>query len=376
MRLHRSLTFIILSFVYFLFVGCSSDGGSSTPAASTDINIAGTWTITETGKDSNCQDETPVDEFILQVAQEGTSSIVTITDVKWNETYIGTLNDHTLSWSGSFQQDANNIAGITTLHSMTATIDASCNNLTGSASWTWTATEGEPYSCSGTTTFTGAREPAIGCGTTTTTGSPTGVWEGIFTETGSGLSSGLAGIVQGDQIRLISESTNDASVGTISVSGGSFTASMTDYTFGEPNGETTSLDGAFVAGSTMSGTFDVSDGTTGTFSLTYDPVTDKGSSLAVTAGTWTGGGLTLTIDNAGAVTGFDTSSCSYQGSVGIIDAAVNIYSASVDVSSCGTSDGAYTGYAVVSDTSGGTDNTLNVVVHNANFIVAGSLIKN
>lgn len=373
MRLHRSFAYIILSFIYLLFMGCSS-GGDSTPAATTDINIAGVWTIQETDKDAPSCNEVDLDRFDLTVTQNGSS--VTITDVDGNS-FPGTLNDHTLSWSGSFPQDSpfTLTAGITTISSMTATIDASCNSLTGNASWTWTSTEGPAFTCSGTTTFTGTRDPAIGCGTTTS-GTPTGVWEGRFTETGTGLFTDVAGIVQGDQIRLISDSNTEASAGTITVSGGSFTASMADYDSGVANGFTTSLTGTFTAGSAMSGTFDVSDGATGSFSLTYDPVTDKGSSLAATTGTWTNGGLTLTISSAGAVTGSDIDSCNYIGSIGIIDSAVNIYSASVTVS-CpgGIGDGTYNGYAVISDTSGLTNNTLNVVVHNASFLVSGALTK-
>jgi hypothetical protein len=309
----------------------------------------------------------PEEVLVLTVTQDGTSSSIGITDSEGNA-FTGTLNDHTLTWSGSYPQDApDGTAGTTTLNPMTATIDASCNTLTGNASWTWTATEGEPYSCSGTTTFTGTREPAIGCGTTTTTttGSPTGVWEGTFTESGSGLSTDVAGIVQGDQIRLISEQLGETSAGTISVSGGDFTASMTDYDLGLPNGETTSLtNGTFTAGSVMSGSFNVTDGTSGTFSLTYDPVTDKGSSLAVIAGNWAGALLNITILNDGSLTG-TSGTCGFQGAVSIIDAAVNIYGLSVTVSTCTGLDGSYNGYAVVSDTLGAND-TLNVVVLNDN----------
>ena len=372
MRLHRSLTFIILSFVYFLFVGCSSGGGSSTPAATTDINIEGVWKITETEKISTTCEEIQNETFDLTVTQNGSS--VTIRDVDGN-TFSGTLNDHTLTWSGSFPQDSpfSNTSGITNLTSMTATIDASCNNLTGNASWTWTATEGTPFSCSGTTTFTGSRTPASGCGTTTTTDSLTGIWEGTFTESGS--SFDLAAIVQGNQIRLITQSGNGVSVGTISVSGTSFTASTTDYEVGGTVVGTTSFTGTFTAKSAMSGSYTSNDGTTGTFSLTYDTVTDKGSSLSTTAGTWSGDGLTLTVDNAGLITGFDTSLCSYQGTVSIIDPAVNIYGLSTTVSSCGLADGTYNGYAAVSDTGGLVNNTLNFVVNNASVVVLGELFR-
>ena len=373
MRLHRSIIFIILSFVYFLFVGCSS-GGDGATTATTSLDIAGVWTITETDKDAPSCNEVVLETFNLTVTQNGSS--VTITDVDGN-TFSGTLNGSTLTWSGSFPQDSpiSGTAGITTLNSMSATIDASCNSLTGNASWTWTSTEGPAFTCSGTTVFTGARTPASGCGTTTT-GSPTGVWEGTFTE--SGISNDVVGVVQCDQIRLISELTGDASVGTISVSGGSFSATrMTDYTiFGPPNGEFTSLTGTFTAGSVMSGTFDVTDGTSGDFSLTYDPVTDKGSSLTMTAGTWVGTNtlLQFTVDNVGAITGTN-GTCSYGGAVSIIDAAVNIYDLSITVSTCPGLDGTYSGYAVISDTIGGTNNTLNIVVHNASLLVVDSFLK-
>ena len=151
MRLHKSLTFIILSLVYFLFVGCSSDGGSSTPAASTDINIAGVWTITETSKPSDCSEPAPREIFDLTVTQDGTSSSIGITDPEGN-TFTGTLNDHTLTWSGSYDDPQGGTPGTLTINSMSATIDASCNSLTGNAIWTWSATDGSGYSCTGTTT--------------------------------------------------------------------------------------------------------------------------------------------------------------------------------------------------------------------------------
>ena len=160
MKLDRSLIYI-LSFAYFLLVGCSSSGGGGTPAATTDINIAGVWTITETDKQSADCTEIRLDTFDLTVTQDGSN--VTVTDADGNS-FTGTLNDQTLSWTGSFAQDSpfSGTAGITTITQLTANIDESCNSLTGTSSWTWTATEGEPFTCSGTTTFTGTRDPAIG----------------------------------------------------------------------------------------------------------------------------------------------------------------------------------------------------------------------
>ena len=378
MRLNDSLKYSAFLFISALVAGCSSGGDDGGTAASTDINIAGTWTITETSKPSNCELPAPLETLVLQAEQVGTSSSVTIIDQEANR-FAATLNDHTLTWTGTYAQDApDGTGGTIALNPMTATIDASCNSLTGTASWTWTATEGEPYSCTGTTNFPGEREPAIGCGTTTpppTSGTPTGIWEGTFTESGSVPVEAVA-VIQGDQIRVVSEDVAAGLVGTVSVSGTSFTASTTDYMlFGPPTGITTSLSGTFTAGSAISGTYTSSDGSSGTMSLTYDTVTDKGSSLATIAASWVSSASTLqfSIDNAGAITGSD-GTCNFGGSVSIIDPAVNIYNMTLIVSTCPGVDGTYGGYAAVSDTVG-TNDTLNIIVHNANLMLVDQLFK-
>lgn len=378
MRFSDGLKYSAFLFLCTLVVACSSGGDDGGTAASTDINIAGTWTITETSKPSNCELPAPPETLVLQAEQDGTSSSVTIIDEEGNR-FAATLNDHTLTWTGTYEQDApDGTAGIITLNPMTATIDASCNSLTGTASWTWTATEGEPYSCTGTTNFTGEREPAIGCGTTTpppATSTPTGIWEGTFTESGSVAVQSVA-IIQGDQIRVVSEDAVAGLVGTISVSGTSFTATTTDYDlFGGPTGITTNLSGTFTAGSAISGTFTSSDGSSGTMSLTYDTVTDKGSSLATIAAFWVSSvtPLQFSIDNTGAITGTD-GFCNFGGSVSIIDAAVNIYDMTLIISNCLTSNGTYSGFAAVSDTFG-TNDTLNIIVNDADSMFVDQLFK-
>jgi hypothetical protein len=378
MRFNDGLKYSAFLFLCTLVVACSSGGDDGGTAASTDINIAGTWTITETSKPSNCEQPAPPETLVLQAEQDGTSSSVTIIDEEGNR-FAATLNDRTLTWTGTYDQDApDGTGGIITLNPMTATIDASCNSLTGTASWTWTATEGEPYSCTGTTNFTGEREPAIGCGTTTpppATSTPTGIWEGTFTESGSVPVEAVA-VIQGDQIRVVSEDAAAGLVGTISVSGTSFTASTTDYVlFGGPTGITTSLSGTFTAGSAISGTFTSSDGSSGTMSLTYDTVTDKGASLATIAASWVSSTtpLQFSIDNAGLITGTD-GTCNFGGSVSIIDAAVNIYNMTLILSTCPGIDGTYGGYAAVSDTFG-TNDTLNIILHDVDLMLVDQLFK-
>ena len=122
--------------------------------------------------------------------------------------------------------------------------------------------------------------------TAPTTADGTGVWEGTFTENGVGTFD-LIGLIEGNQLWFISIDAGAIYVGTVAVSGSSFTSTATGFQIGGTVFATTNLTGTIVSKSTISGTFTTSYGTTGSFSLTYDPVTDKGSSLAVAAGTWT-----------------------------------------------------------------------------------------
>jgi len=282
MRLHKSLTFIILTVVYFLFVGCSSDGGSSTPAASTDINIAGAWTITETSKNSNCDLEAPLETFLLAVVQVGTSSSIGITDSDGN-TFTGTLNDHTLTWSGSYAQDApDGTAGITTLTSMTATIAPSCNSLTGNASWSWRSTEGEPYSCSGTTNFTGTRDPAIGCGTTTST--PTSVTHALLNGTWKSNCGITSSVTSNDITAVFNNGIGGLTATTYSDNSCSTIAMQELGTLSYTLGSDVTVDGS-VAGITTATQIDLTDTTVGSSTngeITYDIAAIKDSTTLYT----------------------------------------------------------------------------------------------
>ena len=204
----------------------------------------------------------------------------------------------------------------------------------------------------------------------------TGVWEGTFTETGVGTFD-LIGLIEGNQLRFISTDAGAIYVGTVAVSGSNFTSTVTGYQIGGTIFATTNLTGTVVTKTSITGTFTTSYGTSGSFSLTYDPVTDKGASLAVIEGTWTDvltGTATLTIDGAGNINGSDILGCMYTGSVSINDPAVNIYGMSLGVTSCGVYDGAYAGYAVISDTSV-TNDTLTFVVNNTNYVFINELTR-
>lgn len=151
----------LFGLVSIVGTGGGGGGGDSgtTPPAPPIGDVAGVWTITETSKTSNnalCQPpSSPLEVFNLTVAQNGNS--LTVTDAQAN-VFNGTISGNTVSWTGSYPDGS----GTSTISSLSATIDASCNTLSnGTANWSYT----EPgFSCSGTTTFIGTRSPASGCG--------------------------------------------------------------------------------------------------------------------------------------------------------------------------------------------------------------------
>lgn len=171
-----SIISIFLILASLFITACGGSGGGDTPVGDTPLNgttlsVEGVWTITETGKPgSNCE-LNELETFDLAVTQNGNS--IAIVDGDGNK-FTATLSGNNLSWNGSYSDAApDGTPGTTNLTLMSANIDASCNNLSGTANWTWTATDGSNYSCSGTTTFTGSRTPASGCGIVTVPESPT-----------------------------------------------------------------------------------------------------------------------------------------------------------------------------------------------------------
>lgn len=102
----------------------------------------------------------------------------------------------------------------------------------------------------------------------------------------------------------------------------------------------------------------------GSFSLAYDPLYERASSLRQLAGTYTGAGESLSIDDAGTL--FYQSSlsrCVGNGSADLIDTDFNLYSVSVSIESCSGNDAArngrtYTGFAYLADSGMGTGNDI------------------
>ena len=218
--------------------------------------------------------------------------------------------------------------------------------------------------------------PATPPSTPAVTGA-TGVWEGTFTDTGAPYP--VIGLIYGGQLRVYSAQEGVLYEGPITVNGTDFTATLDVVDSVAGRYTTVTMTGQVVTGSSMNGTY--TDNTpggarNGTFSLTYDAVTERGASLTTTDANWfaTDGAysITLAIDATGDIAGTDTpDSCVYNGTLAVQDPAINVYGITVDISGCGI-DGSYTGYATVTDTTT-TDDTLLFVASTANMVIFGEL---
>ena len=122
------------------------------------------------------------------------------------------------------------------------------------------------------------------------------------------------------------------------------------------------LDGTVDERASLTGTFQSMQGSSeyvGTFSLVYDELYERDSSLATLSGIYTGTGDSLTIDATGAL--FYQSSvtdCVGNGSASLLYPAFNLYSLKITLKSCRGNDAArngmsYTGLAYLADSGTG-----------------------
>ena len=104
----------------------------------------------------------------------------------------------------------------------------------------------------------------------------------------------------------------------------------------------------------MTGTYS-GVGDSGTFTLTYDATYERGSSLSLVSGNWSnsdpsGYSHYVTVSTNGTFTGYNSSGCTFSGTVKIIDSAYDAYHLdNVLIGSCGAFNGTYTGLGVLWD---------------------------
>jgi hypothetical protein len=172
--------------------------------------------------------------------------------------------------------------------------------------------------------------------TTTTNASATGVWSG--TDSVSNLAV-TAFINSAGEAEFISASGAQLFVGTVQISGSTFDVAVDGYSnFGGTafsDGSTYgvgTVTGTIVSGSTLTATlsFTTSGGTaiTGTWTLSFDVVSNSGSSLSAISGNYTDGatGATVAIDGTGDISSQDANTgCVLTGTVSTTDTTYDVY---------------------------------------------------
>ncbi|MEN8141458.1 MAG: hypothetical protein ABFR97_09575 [Thermodesulfobacteriota bacterium] len=210
--------------------------------------------------------------------------------------------------------------------------------------------------------------------------SPGGIWSGQITYIESGQTIPAYGFcTEAGELRFLSED-GEQTTGVVTVSGNSFTATITSYAplgYVFPPYNTTVLSG------TASGNINERNALTGsavfmgqtasTFSLSYEPIYERGSNLADIAGTYTVNELnyssTYTIDSNGVLTGNNSDGCQIAGTVGIIDNNYNMYRINMTVSACNMND-TYIGLAALLDEGGGENDTLAISVSGNSYVLS------
>lgn len=214
-----------------------------------------------------------------------------------------------------------------------------------------------------------------------------GIWIGTFISNVTYRTESVTGLIaETGSARFASTSTLAQYNGGISVSGNSFSATVTAYAplgYVFPDGSqvgSVSMSGIFTAKNAMSGTYS-GVGDFGTFSLTYSGLYERPSSLAALVGNWTGivsgstNTLTIMIDPSGNMSGSSTLGCNYSGNIGIIDSSYNAYSVNLNINNCGLESGNYSGLAALTDISAAANDTLLVEVSSPSFSFVAALMR-
>ena len=103
----------------------------------------------------------------------------------------------------------------------------------------------------------------------------------------------------------------------------------------------------------------------GKIDLQYDDLFERPASLALIAGVYTDGDLTIAVNSDGVISGSDMNSCVLNGNVAVVHADRNYYSVVVEVDNCAAS-GSYEGAAFLRDAeAGGTNNEILLAAANS-----------
>ncbi len=196
--------------------------------------------------------------------------------------------------------------------------------------------------------------------------SASGIWSGTFNSNVIYKSYNILGVItETGEGRFLSDEGMQF-MGNVSVNGYALTSTVTafaplGYVFIDgSNYGTIKLNGTVKTRDSLSGTYS-GVGDSGTFTLTYKAIYERGSSLSLLSGEWanndpSGYSHNITVGPDGKFSGKNSYGCKFSGSVKILNSEYNAYRMeNVRISSCGAFDGTYNGLGVLSDYSGTND---------------------
>ena len=161
--LFKPLTWFMAVLLAGFVAGCGGGGDSGPAPLVAPIGLVfGNWAITETVTTADnpacaSSGNNALDNYALAVTQTGNDLTVT----RGAEPAVAvTISGDQVTWSGNSYDEPGIPGGRTTVTSASATVGATCDDVTGSFNWTHT---NPSLSCSGTTTFTGTGDGS-GCG--------------------------------------------------------------------------------------------------------------------------------------------------------------------------------------------------------------------
>ena len=214
-----------------------------------------------------------------------------------------------------------------------------------------------------------------------------GIWEGTFFSiplSRTFITIGLAS--ENSEVHFISNEgaqyTGIATVSGDSVSGTFNVFAPPNYLF--PDGSTHGtaiINGIIIERQSLDGTYS-GLGDSGNFSLTYNTLYDRDSSLSLLEGQWFLGtingiavNILLTIQNDGTVTGNDLDGNTYNGTFTIIDSAYNLYKVNVNITDINGHSYKYSGLTALADLSTQNDIFYFGVTYSNIASVAGRFVK-
>jgi CRISPR-associated protein Csb1 len=160
--------------------------------------------------------------------------------------------------------------------------------------------------------------------------------------------------------------------------GGWDTGTVNGFFIGGGRFTTSTLNGTFAEQSDIGGTFSSSYGTTGTLSVSFDPLFNRPSPLALLEGTWSytepGYSISIDVDDQGEINGSDSDGCVFFGVASVLDPEHNTYGIDIDVTNCGPMNDTYSGLAILNDELTLND-TLRYFVYSQHYILFNFLTR-